>query len=107
MLLVVPVNILAGKDFKRSLFFYKGVVGEAGGCGTGCYYVQYTKVKDSAPDFILTDMGLYNYETDEVDDEYYKSGEAITNDEGDAIVNSFGESVELQVEWRRLAIPKG
>ena len=101
------VEILAGKDFKRSLFFYKGVVGDAGGCGTGCFYVQYTKVKNSAPDFILTDMQLYNFETDGVDDEFYKSGEAITNDEGNALIESFGESFEPQVEWRKLAIPVG
>lgn len=101
------VKILAGKDFKRSLFFHKGVVGDAGGCGTGCYYVQYTMLKNSAPGSILTNMQLYNFETDGVNDEYYKDGEAITNEEGDALINSFGESVEPQVEWRKLAIPKG
>ncbi len=101
------VRILAGKDFKRSLFFYKGVVGDAGGCGTGCYYVQYTLLKDSAPESVLTNMQMYNFETDGVDDEYYKDGEALTDEEGDALVKSFGESIEPQVEWRRLAIPKG
>lgn len=101
------VKILAGKDFKRDLFFYKGVVGDAGGCGTGCYYVQYTTLKDSAPESVLTDMQSYNFKTDGVDDEYYKDGEALTNEEGDALVKSFGESIEPQVEWRRLAIPKG
>lgn len=101
------VSILAGKDFKRSLFFYQGVVGDAGGCGTGCYYVQYTQVKNSAPGSVLTNMQLYNFETDGVDDEYYKDGEALTNEEGDAIIESFGEPVEHQVKWCKLAIPKG
>lgn len=101
------VKILAGKDFKRGLFFYKGVVGDAGGCGTGCYYVQYTKVKDSAPESVLTNMQSYNFETDGVDDEYYKDGEALSNEEGDALVKSFGEPVEPQVKWCKLAIPKG
>lgn len=101
------VKILAGQDFKRSLFFYKGVVGDAGGCGTGCYFVQYTILKNSAPESSLNNMQSYNFETDGVDDEYYKDGEAITNEEGDALIESFGEPVEPQVEWRRLAIPKG
>ena len=101
------VKILAGQDFKRSLFFYKGVVGDAGGCGTGCYYVQYTILKNSAPESSLNNMQSYNFETDGVDDEYYKDGEAITNEEGDALIESFGEPVEPQVEWHRLAIPKG
>ena len=101
------VNILAGKDFKRSLIFYKGVAADAGGCGTGCYYVQYTQLKNSAPASLLTNMQLFNYETEGVDDEYYKDGEAITNEEGDALITSFGEPIEPQVEWHRLAIPKG
>ena len=101
------VKILAGQDFKRSLFFYKGVVGDAGGCGTGCYYVQYTILKNSAPESSLNNMQSYNFETDGVDDEYYKDGKAITNEEGDALIESFGEPVEPQVEWHRLAIPKG
>ena len=101
------VKILAGQDFKRSLFFLKGVVGDAGGCGTGCYYVQYTQVKNSAPGSVLTNMQSYNFETDGVDDEYYQDGEALTEEEGDAIVESFGEPIEPQVEWHRLAIPKG
>ena len=101
------VNILAGKDFKRSLFFYKGIVGDAGGCGTGCYYVQYTQVKNSAPGFVLTNMQLFNYETEGVDDEYYKDGESLTNEEGDALIESFGEPVEPEIEWHKLAIPVG
>ena len=52
-------------------------------------------------------MQLFNYETEGVDDEYYKDGEAITNEEGNALITSFGEPIEPQVEWHRLAIPKG
>lgn len=101
------VKILAGKDFKRSLLFYKGVVGDAGGCGTGCFFVQYTKLKNSAPDFTLTNIQSFNFETEGLDDEYAKDGEALTNDEGDDLLKSFGEPIEPQVEWKRLAIPVG
>lgn len=101
------VKIIAGSDFKRGLVFYKGVVCEAGGCGTGCFYAQYTKLSNSVPEYTLTDLQLYNFETDDVDDEYVKDGEELTNDEGDAIIESFGQPIEPQVEWRRLAIPKG
>ena len=101
------VKLLAGKDYKLSLLFYKGVVGNAGGCGTGCFYAQYTKLKDSAPEFILVDMQLYDFEKDEIGDEYEINGEQLTNDEGDAIIKSFGELVEPQVEWHHLVVPKG
>ena len=101
------VKLLAGQDFKRSLLFYKGVVGDAGGCGTGCYYTQYAILKNSALEYNLYNMQTYNFSTDGVDDEYSKDGEAITNDEGDAIVKSFGEPIAPDVTWRKLAVPKG
>lgn len=93
------VKLIAGADFKRHLIFYKGVVGDAGGCGTGCFYSHYTKLKNSAPEFELGDMGLYNFETDEVDDEFNLNGEELTYDEGQAIFESFGEPYDPEFEW--------
>ena len=97
------VKMIAGKDYKRNLIFYKGVVGDTGGCGTGCYYVQYTKLKNSAPELHFEDMESYNFETDGVDDEYMLNGEPITLEEGKAIFDSFGEVIEeMEVNWRPL-----
>ena len=101
------VKLLAGKDFKRSLTFYKGAVGDAGGCGTGCYYTHFTKLNHSAPEFVINCIQLYQYETDDLSYEYWKDGEELSEEEGDAIMESFGEYVEPQVEWHKLVIPVG
>ena len=99
------VTIVAGKDFKRHLIFYKGVVGDAGGCGTGCFYVHYTKLKDSATEFTLGIMESYNFETDDLDYEYYKGEELLTEAEGQALLDSFGEVLEEPVvEWRLILL---
>ena len=98
------VHIAAGKDYKRSLIFYKGIVGDAGGCGTGCYYVHYTKLKDSAPEYDFSNLMSYVFETDEMENEYAINGEPLTQEEADEILNSFGEPYEPEVEWRPLRI---
>ena len=98
------VTIIAGKDFKRQLIFYKSVVGDAGGCGTGCYYTHYTKLKNSAPEYQFSDLTSYVFETDGVEDEYEKDGELLTQEEADAILESFGEPYDPQVEWRPLRL---
>ena len=95
-------SIVAGKDYKRQLIFYKNVVGDAGGCGTGCYYARYTKLKDSAPEYELTDLMSYVFETDEMEDEYAKDGELLTEEEAEEIFDSFGEPYEPEVVWRPL-----
>ena len=96
------VTIIAGKDFKRQLIFYKSVVGDAGGCGTGCYYAHYTKLKNSAPEYDFSDMMTYVFETDGVENEYSKNGELLTQEEADEILESFGEPYDPQVEWHPL-----
>ena len=96
------VTLIAGKDFKRQLIFYKNIVGDAGGCGTGCYYTHYTKLKNSAPEYQFSDLTSYVFETDGVEDEYAKDGELLTQEEADAILESFGEPYDPQVEWRQL-----
>ena len=98
------VTIIAGKDFKRQLIFYKSVVGDAGGCGTGCYYTHYTKLKNSAPEYDFSDLTTYVFETDGVEDEYAKDGELLTEEEAEEILNSFGEPYDPQVEWRPLRL---
>ena len=96
------IHIIAGKDFKRSLIFHKNVVGDAGGCGTGCYYVHYTKLQNSAPEYEFTNMMSYVFEKDDMENEYAKNGELLTEEEADTILESFGESYVPEVEWRPL-----
>ena len=98
------VTIVAGQDYQRHLIFHKGVVGDAGGCGTGCFYARYTKLENSMPEFVFGDMMNYNYETDEMEDDYSMGDELLTDEEGAAILESFGESFEPEVEWRALRI---
>ena len=93
------IKLIAGTDFKRHLIFYNGVVGDAGGCGTGCFYSHYTKLKNSAPEFELENMQLYNFEIDDLEDQYSKGGELLTIDEGQEIFDSFGEPFEPEIQW--------
>ena len=97
------IKMIAGKDFKRHLLFHKDIVGDAGGCGTGCFYVHYTKLLHSAPEFEFEDMQSYNFQTDDMDHEYSKNGEPLTEAEADALFESFGEVLDdPEVEWRPL-----
>lgn len=101
-------KLIAATDFKRHLIFYKGAVGDAGGCGTGCFYARYTKLKNSAPEYEFTDMTLYNYEKDKTEDEYSVNGETISEKEALKIFESFGDPLDdPKVEWRDLVQPKG
>ena len=82
--------------------FFKGVIGDAGGCGTGCYYAYYVKLKKSAPEYSFGDMQIFNFETEQMDDDYNKDGEPLTQEEGEAILESFGEPYDPVFEWRPL-----
>ena len=94
---------LAGTDFRRSLCFYDGVVGDVGGCGTGCYYTYYTKLKNSIPEFCMSciQSNYYDMDTDQQVDvsEYFKNGEKISVEEGESIHASFGEPKEVTPNW--------
>ena len=78
---------------------YDGVVGDAGGCGTGCYYSHYVKLNNSAPEFTFGDMQLFNFRTDDMDHEYSKGEELLTQQEGEDMLDSFGDLVEPEVKW--------
>lgn len=100
------LTLVAGKDYKRHLIFYKGVVGDAGGCGTGCFYARYTKLKNSAPEFEFHDMQSYDFELDDMVDSYSKDEEELTKEEGEAVFESFGETYDPIVEWHPLKVAK-
>lgn len=94
---------LAGTDYRRSLCFYKGVVGDVGGCGTGCYYSYYTKLENSVPLFNMGWFQLYGFNTDtneeQVEEEFYLNEEEISVEEGRSIHDSFGEPKEINPVW--------
>ena len=45
---------------------------------------------------------LYNYETDEVEDEYLLDNNDISVEEGKAMEASFGQYIEPVLDWRPL-----
>ena len=95
------IKMIAGKDFKRHLLFLKDIVGDAGGCGTGCFYAHYTKLLNSAVEFEFEDMQSYNFQTDDMDHQYAKNDELLTEEEGEALFDTFGEVLDApEVEWR-------
>ena len=96
------INILGGNDFKRSLFFYRNVVADAGGCGTGCFYVQYNVLEKSVVKKTLRDMQLYNMETDNIDDEFELNNKPLDKNKGKNMVKSFGKTLEHNPDWRPL-----
>lgn len=98
------IKLLAGKDFKRHPFFYRNVAGDAGGCGTGCFYTQYNVLEKSMVKERLTNMQSYNMETDNLDDEFELNGKAISISKGQSMVKAFGKPVEHQPDWRPLKI---
>ena len=95
------IKMIAGKDYKRNLLFHKNIVGDAGGCGTGCFYAHYTKLLNSAVEFEFEDMQSYNFKTDDMDHQYAKNDELLTQEEGEALFDSFGDVLEApEVTWR-------
>ena len=98
------IQLIAGADYKRQLMLFPKVVGDAGGCGTGCFYTCYNILENSLPKSVLADMQSYNFSTDEMEDEYSLNDLAITVEEGDALVESFGEPIEITPDWRPLYI---
>lgn len=95
-------TLLAASDFKRHLMFFKGVVGDAGSCGTGCYYSKYSVLQNSSLLSTLAEMKLFNMETEEMDSEFELDENPITEEEGLQKLESFGEPVEPVFDWRPL-----
>lgn len=97
-------ELIAAKDYKRSLNFYPPkAVGSAGGCGTGCFYIDWTLLENSRPKHHIENQQEYNFETDEMVDHYSLDGrEVVHAEEGDRLVKSFGESIEMTIPWRPL-----
>ena len=100
------ITLLAGKDFKRYPFFYRNVAGDAGGCGTGCFYIQYNVMEKSMVKERLTNMQSYNMETDNLDDEFELNGKPLSKKQGNIRIKAFGKQVEHNPDWRPLVLAK-
>ena len=98
------IVLLGGNDFKRHVYFYRNVVADAGGCGTGCFYVQYSILEKSVVKNRLTNMQSYNMETDNLDDNFELNGKAISKSKGQNMVKAFGKAIEHEGDWRPLKI---
>lgn len=94
------LKILAGNDYKRHLIFHENsVIGDAGGCGTGCFYAQYVKLQNSEPEFEFADMQSYNFRKDDIDHEYTKDETLLTDQEAEDLFETFGDVYDPVVEW--------
>lgn len=96
------VFLAGSSDYKRHLIFYPGVIGEAGGCGTGCYLASYVVLENSSPKLSLNDLQLYNFEKDDVDHEYDIDGNPVSEEEALNLKESFGQYIEITPDWRPL-----
>lgn len=97
------LTLLASTYFKTSFSFYPGVIVSAGGCGTGCFSVEYTVLKNSKRVYLLNEMQSYNFEKDTMESEYSKDDKEISKAEGERIVNGFGKAVD--VERKMIPVP--
>ncbi len=95
---------LGDQNFKYHLEFFPNVVLTAGGCGTGCYYRNYSVIKGSQVDYVLNCYETHMFDGDKEIDEYeYSIGEKeLTKEEGERVVNGFGQSKEIRPFWYKL-----
>lgn len=93
------VSLLASKYFKTNFSFFNSgansVILSSGGCGTGCYNAEYTVVENSRVKYTLNDFQSWDYEKDKMVSSFSKNDKDISNAEGERLVKSFGEPVEI------------
>ena len=100
------VELIGEQNFKYSFTFFKDMVLTSGGCGTGCFYTSYSHLKNSNVDYRLNCIATFPIlEDGEIGEEYEyeKNGKELTRDEGEKLVASFGNPVEIQPVWHPLA----
>ena len=90
------IRMLTSTYFKTHLLFRdNSVIGSAGGCGTGCFHTEYIKLDHSKPAYRLEDSQSYNFEKDEMISTYYKDGKEISKAEGERIIKTFGDVIDI------------
>ena len=101
------IKMVASTYFKTHFLFHENnVVGSAGGCGTGCFHAEYTKLDKSAPVYCFEVNQSYDYQKDEMESTYYKDGEELSQAEGERIMESFGKSLDITPLMQRLQSDK-
>lgn len=96
------IQMVASTYYKTHFVFHTNVVGSAGGCGTGCFRAEYTLLEKSQPKFTFIDQQSWNYQKDEMESTYYKDNKEISKAEGERILKSFGESLDINPKKRLL-----
>jgi hypothetical protein len=96
------VRMLASTYYKTHFMFYPGVIGCAGGCGTGCFSATYTVLNNSLPLYSLTDMQSWDYQKDDMVSTYYKNEKQISSSEGTHLIESYGKPLDITPSMRRL-----
>lgn len=95
--------LLETENYHSTVTFHKGIIQQSGGCGTGCQFSRFTVVKGSKPGDIWKVLTEYGFEDDdEGTSTWDKNGDEIPEAEGDKFMESLGDGLELEPEWRPL-----
>ena len=96
-------DYIAGQDDRRILTFYNGAVCHSGHCGTGCMSSVYTKLDNSCRSVVLTDMEIYDQQTEDFGPNVYTfQGKEVSKTEGEKFISSLGKEVQLNPQWKAL-----
>ena len=97
------ISLLAGQSDRRFLRIYNGAVCHSGTCGALCMSSVYVFIEGSCRKSTLTDLQEWDNEKEEYDDSTYSlDGKPITKEEGEKILKSLGEPLEIHPQWKKL-----
>lgn len=96
------LELLSHTYFKTNFFFFPGVIASSGSCGTGCYGIEYTVLRNSLKAYTLNEMQSYNFEKDTMESEYTKNDKDISRAEGERIVKSYGKSIDVERKMHKI-----
>ena len=101
------IQMLSATYYKTHFMFHPNVIGAAGGCGTGCFSAEYVIIEKSKAQHTFVDFQEYNYETDEVSHSYSFDDKDISTQEGEHIIDSFGEPQDVTPQFQPLFAAEG
>lgn len=96
------VNLLGNTYYKTHFGFYPGVLCVAGGCGTGCYNIEYVILQDSKVKSRMNEMQEYDMTTDKMKSTYAIGDKDISVAEGERIKKGFGKQIEKEMKLRSM-----
>lgn len=95
------ITLVAGSNHKRTLCFYSnGAVGDSESCGTGCFHTNITKLENSKPLFYFQHTQSHDMETGKLAHEHTMNGTPISEKEAEDLLLSFGQTIDIQPEWK-------